>query len=134
MVGILGAGDDNVATLNVPAENDLGRGLAVLLAKLSKQRFLKQRLVAMTQWIPRLRHDAVLLQEGLQLRLLMVGVQLCLQDSGLYFADREDFLDLFFVEVGQTNGTHLALLVRLLHLTVARHIITRGWWISSRSM
>ena len=45
MLGILGAGDDDVAALNVPAENDLGRGLAVLLAKLSKQRFLKQRLV-----------------------------------------------------------------------------------------
>jgi len=38
MVGILGARDDNIAALNVPAENDLGRGLAVLLAKLSEQR------------------------------------------------------------------------------------------------
>ena len=56
----------------------------------------------------------------------MVGVQLCLQDSGLHFADREDFLDLFLVEVGQANGTHLALLVRLFHLAVARHIVACG--------
>ena len=55
--------------------------------------------------------------------LLMVGVQLCLQDSGLHFADREDFLDLFLVEVGQADSTHLALLVRLFHLAVARHIV-----------
>ncbi len=73
MVGVLGAGDDNVAALNVPAENDLGRGLAVLLAKFCEQRLLQQRLVAMTQRIPRLRHDAVLLQEGFQFRLLMIG-------------------------------------------------------------
>jgi len=35
-------------------------------------------------------------------------VQLCLQDSGLHFADREDFLDLLLVEVGQTDGADFA--------------------------
>ena len=76
MVGVLGAGDDNVAALNVPAENDLGRGLAVFLAKFCEQRLLQQRLVTVAQRIPCLRHDTVLLQEGFQLRLLMIGVQL----------------------------------------------------------
>ena len=65
MLRILGAGDDDVAALNVPAENDLGRGLAVLLAKLSEQRLLQQRLVTVAQRLPCLRHDAVFLQEYL---------------------------------------------------------------------
>ena len=76
MVRVLGAGDDNVTALDVPAEDDLRCGLAVFLAKLGKQRLLKQRLVAVAQRIPRLRHDAALLQEGFQFRLLMIGVQL----------------------------------------------------------
>ena len=65
MLRVLGAGDNNVAALDVPAEDDLGRGLAVLRAKLSEQRLLKQRLVAVTQRIPRLRHNAILFQKRL---------------------------------------------------------------------
>ena len=53
-------------------------------------------------------------------------MQLGLQDCGLHFADRKNLLDLLLSEVGQADGAHLALLVRLLHLTVARHIIARG--------
>ena len=104
----------------------MGRGLAVFLAKFCEQRLLQQRLVTMTQRIPCLRHDTVLLQEGFQFRLLMIGVQLGLQNRGFYFTEGKNLLNLLLFEVGQTDGAHLALLVRLLHLTVARHIIACG--------
>lgn len=76
MLRIFRAGNDNVAGLDVPAQDDLRCGLAVFLAKLGEQRLLKQRLVAVAQRIPCLRHDAVFLQKGFQFRLLMIGVQL----------------------------------------------------------
>ena len=38
MVGVLGSGDDDVAALDVPAEDDLGIGLAVFLAQCSQLR------------------------------------------------------------------------------------------------
>ena len=45
----------------------------------------------------------VLMQEFLQLRLLIIGVQLCLQNRGLYPADAQDLPDLLQVEVGQAD-------------------------------
>ena len=47
VVGVLGAGDDDVARLDVPAQDDLGVGFAVLLAQLSKHRLLQQGPVPM---------------------------------------------------------------------------------------
>ena len=123
---ILGTGNDNVPILDMPPQDNLGVGLAVLLSKFREQRFFQQGLVPMAQGIPGLDDHALFAEEFFQLPLLEIGVQLCLQDSGLHFADREDFLDLFLVEVGQANGTHLALLVRLFHLAVARHIVACG--------
>ena len=80
--GVLGTGDDDVARLDVPAEDDLGIGLAVLLAQLSKQRLLDQRLVAVAQRVPGLDDNALFIQEGFQFLFLGVGMDLGLEDGG----------------------------------------------------
>ena len=74
----------------MPAQDDLRGGLAVLFAQRSEQRLIQQRLVSMTQRIPCLRHDAVFFQQLLQLRLLIVGMQLGLQNGGTHLADTHD--------------------------------------------
>ena len=80
--GVLGTGDNDVARLDVPAEDDLGIGLAVFLAQLSKQRLLDQRLVAVAQRVPGLDDNALFIQEGFQFLFLGVGMDLGLEDGG----------------------------------------------------
>ena len=126
MSRVLGTGDHNVAALDVPAQDDLGIALAVFLCQLREQRLLPQRLVAVSQGIPRLDNDAFLIQKFLQFLFLRIGMHFCLKNCGFYFADVQDLLNLLFVEVGQANGLHLTLLVGFLHLPVAGHIIARG--------
>ena len=67
VVRVLGAGDDDVADLDVPAEDDLSVALAVLLGKLREQGLLLKRLVPVAQGIPGLDDNALVGQEGLQL-------------------------------------------------------------------
>ena len=121
---ILGTGNDDVAGLNVPTEDNLSVALAVLLGQLAEHWFLDQRLVAVAQRIPRLNHDALAVQELLQRFLLRVGVDLRLEDGGLHFADGQNLLDLLHAEIGQSNGPDLALFVRFLHEPVSGHIVT----------
>lgn len=79
---VFGTGNDNVAGWNVPAEDNLGVALAILLSQLSEHRLLNQRLVTVTERIPCLDHDALAVQELLQLFLLRAGVDLRLENSG----------------------------------------------------
>ena len=57
--GISRAGDNHIAALDVPAEHDLGAGLAVFGGQLREHRLLDQALVAMPQRLPGHQADAV---------------------------------------------------------------------------
>lgn len=126
VAGVLRAGDHNVAVLDVPAEDNLGAGLAVLLAQLGKEGLLQQGFVPVAQGVPGLEDDALVLQEPFEVLLLGVGVGLGLQHGGLHLAEGEDLLDLGLAEVGQADGPHLPLLVGCLHLAVTGHIVAGG--------
>ena len=51
MVRIFGAWNDDVSGLNVPAQDDLGVGFAVLLTQPGEQRLLDQGLVPVAQGV-----------------------------------------------------------------------------------
>ena len=97
---VLGAGNDHIACLNVPAQNNLHVALAVLCCKAGEQRLFQQALVSVAQRIPCLNHHAILGEEGFQFFLPGVGVNFGLEDGGLDFADAQNFFDLLLVEVG----------------------------------
>ena len=78
----------------------------------------------MSQRIPRLDDDVSFGEEFLQLLLLVIGVYLCLEDCRFHLAYIKDFLDLLFIEVGKSDGLHLAFLVCLFHQAVAGHIVS----------
>src|SRR5919206_895607 len=87
-LGLHGLGDDRAAVLGPPAEHDLGRRLAVRLRDAADHRILQRRGVAAVavegdaaDRRPRLREDAVLLAEGLNVGLGEVGVLLDLVDG-----------------------------------------------------
>lgn len=61
VIWVFGSRNDNVSVLDMPAKNDLRRGLTVPFSQFRKQRFFQQRLVSVTQRIPRLRNDTVFL-------------------------------------------------------------------------
>ena len=52
-------------------------------------------------------------------------MQLSLQNGRLDLADGENLSNLRRVEVGQTDGTHLARLIRRLHQAIARDVVAR---------
>ena len=99
MVRILRTGDNNVPSLDVPPQDDLGIGFSVLLSQFAKQRLLDQRFVSMAQRISGLDDDAFFLQELFQFFFLGVGMYLRLQHGGLYLADIQNLLNLLRCEV-----------------------------------
>ena len=86
MVRIFGTGDYNVAILDMPAQNDLRIGLAILLTQLREQVFFQQRFVAVAQGIPGLHVNSFFRQKLLQFLLLKIGMHFGLEDCGLHFA------------------------------------------------
>ena len=96
---VLGAGDHDIAGLNVPAQDDLGIALAILFAKFREQRLLDQRLVSMTQRIPCLDDDAFFIQKCLQFLLLRVGCTSVWSTAGFYLTDVQNLLHLLGVKL-----------------------------------
>ena len=125
--GRLRTRDDDVSLLDVPAQQHLGGGLAVLLGEGLDEGFGHDRVVAApAQREPRLQRDVVLPQERLELGLREVGVALDLVDRGDNLALVEDALRLGHVEVRQADRADCAFLVRLLEDAVPRDSIAGG--------
>ena len=125
--GRLRTRDDDVPLLDVPTQQHLGGGLAVLLGDALDDGFGHDRIVAASaQRVPRLQCDVVLREEHLELRLREVGVALDLVDGGDDLALVEDALRLGHVEVRQADRANLAFLVRLLEDAVPRDGVSRG--------
>ena len=125
--GSLGSGDHDVSLLDVPAQDDLGRGLAVLLCQILDQRFAHDGIIsAPTQGEPGLQRDVVLLEECFEFRLREVGVAFALDESGRDLALVKDLLGLVDVKVGQTNGVKLASFVCGLELAVTGKVVSCG--------
>ena len=96
----LRARDHDVSLLDVPAQQHLGGGLAVLLGEGLDEGLGHDRVVAASaERVPRLRRDVVLIEEFLELLLREVGVALDLVDRGDNLALVEDALRLGNVEV-----------------------------------
>ena len=131
----LRARDHDVSLLDMPAQQHLGGGLAVLLGEFLDEGLGHDRVIAASaQRVPRLQRNVMLCQERLELRLREVGVALDLVDCGDNLALVEDALRLGDVEVRQADRANLAFLVRLLEDAVPRDSITRGWCRIIRSM
>ena len=94
----------------MPRQNDLRRGCAVTLGNLSQHGVLQQ-VAAVTQWAPRLGHDAVLGVHGAQRLLREVGVQLNLVDGRNHAGLLDDLAQLLLGEIRNTNGADLTLLL-----------------------
>ena len=121
------ARDHDVSLLDVPTQQHLGGGLAVLLGEALDEGLGHDRVVAASaQRVPRLQRDVVLLEEFLELRLREVGVALDLVDRGDNLALVEDALRLGNVEVRQADRANLAFLMRLLEDAVPRDGIAGG--------
>ena len=72
MIRILGTWNYNIAVLNMPAQNDLGRTLFVLFSQFCKYRFLQKCGISMSQRIPCLDHNIRFFKKFFQLFLLIV--------------------------------------------------------------
>ena len=105
--GIFGAGDNDVAVLDVPAQDDLGIGLAVFPAQLREQGLFQQGLVAVSQGIPGLDKDVLLAEELFELLFLEIRMHLRLEYGRLYLAQIQNFPNLFLIEVGKADGLYL---------------------------
>ena len=105
-----GLGDDDDAPLDLPAEHDLGRALAVLAGDVSQLGVLQQADVARLSpgSVGRAERgvgsdgDPSLSAEIQQFCLAEVGMALHLVGDGLDAAPGQDVLDLFGVEVGNS--------------------------------
>lgn len=123
----LRARDHDVSLLDMPTQQHLGGGLAVLLGEFLDEGLGHDRVVAASaQRVPRLQRDVVLLEEFLELRLREVGVALDLVDRGDNLALVEDALRLGNVEVRQADRANLAFLMRLLEDAVPRDRVAGG--------
>ena len=110
-------GDDTPALLDTPLEQDLLRGLALLLRELQKSRVLVERGVRGAKTGVAGRVDALGGVVRHQLGRGVVGMQLDLVHSGDDLAARvvEELLKVLDTEVGDTNVTDLAGGRKLLH-------------------
>lgn len=123
----LGAGDYDVALLDVPAHDDLRRGLAVLVCELADDRLIEdRRVVATAQGIPRVQRDVVPRQKLLELGLREVRMALHLDERWSNFAMGEHVFGLGLIEVGDADGAKLARLVGGLELGVTDKVVARG--------
>lgn len=123
----LRARDHDVSLLDVPAQQYLGGGLAVLLGEALDEGLGHDRVVAASaQRVPRLQRDVVLREEFLERRLREVGVALDLVDRGDNLTLVEDALRLGHVEVRQADCANLAFLMCLLEDAVSRDRVARG--------
>ena len=111
-------GDDTPALLNTPHEQDLLRGLALVLGKLQQSRVLVERRVCGAQARVAGGVDALGGVVGNQLGRGVVGVQLDLVDGGHDLAAGvvEQLLHVPDAKVGDTNVLDLAGGRQLLHL------------------
>ena len=102
-----GLGDDDDAPLDLPAEDDLGLGLAVLAGDVSQLGVLQQADVAGLSPGPVRRAEGGIGSDGdpsgaaelQELGLAQVGVTLYLVGHGLDAASGQDVLDLLGVEI-----------------------------------
>lgn len=118
--GRLRTRDDDVPLLDVPTQQHLGGGLAVLLGDALDDGFGHDRIVAASaQRVPRLQCDVVLREEHLELRLREVGVALDLDKRGLDLGLAEETSEFLNGEVRNADCTDLTRLVGLLEVTVA---------------
>ena len=85
MCRIFRAGDNYIAALNMPAQDDLCAALPIFSGQFGKQRLLLKRLIAMSQGVPCLDYDSLFIQEPFQFFFLRVRVRFCLQDGKLRF-------------------------------------------------
>ena len=123
----LRARDHDVSMLDMPTQQHLGGGLAVLLGEALDEGLGHDRGVAApAQRVPRPQRDVVLLEEFLELCLREVGMALDLVDRGDDFALVEDALRLGDVKVRQADRADCAFLVRLLEDAVPRDSIAGG--------
>lgn len=119
--------DHDVSLLDVPTQQYLGGGFAVLLGEALDEGLGHDRVIAASaQRVPRLQRDVVLREERLELGLREVGVALDLVDRGDNLALVEDALRLGNVEVRQADRANLAFLMRLLEDAVPRDGVAGG--------
>lgn len=126
MCRIFRAGDNYIAALNMPAQDDLCAALPIFPGQFGKQRLLLKRLIAMSQGVLCLDYDSLFIQEPFQFFFLRVRVRLRLQDGRLNLTDAQNFLDLLLIEVGQADRFYLAFFAGLLHLPVTGYIVPGG--------
>src|SRR4051794_26471581 len=105
--------EDDVAQLDVPAQHDLGRGLAVLLGQVL-ERALGEQVAALCDRAPRLGLDAVLHVIVAQLALDQPRVQLDLVDRGDGVGLLREPLQVGDREVGDADRAGLPVGQRLL--------------------
>lgn len=123
----LRARDHDVSLLDMPTQQHLGGGLAVLDGEALDEGLGHDRIVAASaQRVPRLQRDVVLREERLELGLREVGVALDLVDRRDDLALVEDALRLGNVEVRQADRANLAFLMRLLEDAVSRDRVAGG--------
>ena len=85
MCRIFRAGNNYIAALTMPAQDDLCAALPIFSGQFGKQRLLLKRLIAMSQGVPCLDYDSLFIQEPFQFFFLRVRVRFCLQDGKLRF-------------------------------------------------
>ena len=115
MGGIERFRENDVAFLQVPAQDDLSRALAVLLRQLGENRLGHQFGIAVAKRIPGLERHVAVLEERLHLMLVPIRVHLDLQHRGGDRSHVEHLLRLGLAEVRQADRTHLARSHGILH-------------------
>ena len=123
MLRVPGSWEHDVALLNVPAQDRLHVGLAVLPAEVAEDGVLDEAPVPVPDGVPGLHHGPVGLQLLLELVLLVERMALDLDDRGRDVAVGKDVIQTRAVEIAEPDAADLALLDGGLHSLVGGHVV-----------
>ena len=87
----------------------------------------------MTKRIPGLDDDAILIKKLFQFLFLRIRMHFCLQNGRFDFTGVEDFFDLCFVKIGETDGFDLSFFISFLHLLITCDVVAR-WLVDQQQI
>ena len=117
-------GDNHYTAINIPAQGDLGGGLAIFFADLGQDGVRKYTMFPFREGTPGFRHDLILRHQFQRIRLLEEWMQLHLVHHGGNLYSLADIRQHMGVAVANTNGFQLSSFICLFHSPISANVVT----------
>lgn len=111
--------NDYDSSLNVPAQHDLCRSLLVSLCKLHNHWVIKSTTSTLSKGSPCFQLNTIFVSPLLQVLLLVENMGLYLIHHRLNTVKESKIHHSVYIEVGNTDGTDLTLIVQVFQCTVS---------------